>query len=312
MKLGFIKPNYPNERRVALLPKDIINFNNEIYIETGFGSSMDITDEEYAEKGCTIVSHEDIYKNCEAVFSLKLIQESDYKYIRKGQIIVGWTHPMGGGSEFLRLQANTKDLIVVDLDNIAPKIYYKKKKRLITDIPRNFIVKNSINAGYASTMHALMAHGIRPVPETKVAILAPGNVSQGAFQAVSQFNCNTRMFYRKTMPEFKSLINEFDIIINGIEVLDSTEHIINLEEVRMCKDNCLIIDAAADAGNAIEGTYPTSHLNPIVSLENVYFYCVNNSPSIFFRKASKDISESFSKYVYKDDIRKYLDLAKSM
>lgn len=312
MKLGFIKPNFPNEKRVALLPKHIKDFNNEIFIESGFGSNMDITDEAYIKKGCTILSHEDIYKNCDAVFSLKLIQESDYKYLRKGQMIVGWIHPMGGGSEFLRLQANTKDLIIVDLDNISPTIYYKNKKLLITDIPRNFIVKNSINAGYASTMHALMSHGIRPLPNTKVAILASGNVSQGAFQAISQFNCDTRMFYRKTMPEFKSLINEFDIIINGIEVLDSNEHIITTKEIRMCKDKCLIIDAAADAGNAIEGTHFTSHLHPIASLENIYYYCVNNSPSIFFKKASEDISKSFSKYIYRDDIRKYLDLAKTM
>ena len=42
MKLGFIKPNFPNERRVALLPEHVNDFPNEIIVETGFGDYLNI------------------------------------------------------------------------------------------------------------------------------------------------------------------------------------------------------------------------------------------------------------------------------
>lgn len=60
MKLGFLIPNHPNEKRVALLPEHVKNFNNELVVETGFGETLGISDEEYVKAGCTI-SLEKIY-----------------------------------------------------------------------------------------------------------------------------------------------------------------------------------------------------------------------------------------------------------
>ncbi len=93
MKLGFLIPNHPNEKRVALLPEHVKGFNNELVIETGFGETLGISDAEYVKVGCTIASREEIFKTCEGIFSLKVLKPQDYKHIREGQIIVGWTHP---------------------------------------------------------------------------------------------------------------------------------------------------------------------------------------------------------------------------
>lgn len=312
-KIGFIIPDYPNEKRVALLPEHINDFDNEIIIERGFGSSMNISDDEYLKKGCSIKSRDEIFEECDVIFSLKLVQESDYDRLRKGQMIIGWTHPYGSGSMFMKNQVIPKELIVVDLDNISPRIYYKDKFINIDFIPRNFIVKNSITAGFASTFHALESFGLKPNYKTKVAILSSGNVAQGAFQAISLFGADIRMFYRKTMDEFLEKINSFDIVINGIEVDSSDNYIISKEDLQRMKDNSLIIDAAADAGNAVYGTRFTSHSEPIVRLHNnVFYYCVNNTPSIFYRNASFDISESFSKYVYSKNINLFYDKYKKL
>lgn len=308
-KLGFIIPNYPHEKRVALLPWHIQSFENEMIIEKGFGKSMNIADDEYVEKGCKVMTREEIFKKCNAIFSLKLIQESDYKHLRKGQMILGWTHPFGSGSNFMKDQVIPKELIIVDLDNISPKIFFKNKSIDIDFISRNFIYKNSINAGYSSTLHALESYGLKPNSSTKVAILSSGNVAQGAFQAISLFNADIRMFYRKTMNEFINNIHEFDIIINGIEKDSNSEHIITLNSLKKIQKNALIIDAAADAGNVIYGTRFTTFTEPIIEIEkDVFYYCINNSPSIFYRNASQAISESFSKYVYKRDIEIFYSL----
>src|SRR5690554_2545688 len=181
-RIGFIKPNYANEKRVALLPEDAKSNTNIFVIENGFGSSMGIGDDEYEKVGCIIKTREEIFKTCEVIFSLKLIQESDYSSIRDGQIIVGWTHPYGSGRKFMENQAIPKKLAIVDLDNISPKIYINNKEYALKNVPRNFICKNSILAGYASVTHALTNFGLKPDSNTKVAVLSSGNVAQGAFQ----------------------------------------------------------------------------------------------------------------------------------
>jgi N5-(carboxyethyl)ornithine synthase len=310
MRLGFIKPNYPNEKRVALLPVHIKDFENELIIESGFGESLDISDAEYEAKGCTIKSREEIFTECNTLFNLKLLQPSDYDKVREGQMIIGWTHPTGSGTKFMELQGIPKKLVIVDLDNIYPFIFYNGRKISISFIKPNFIWRNSFMAGFSSTLHAILSVGILPDSNTKVAVLASGNVAQGAYKAISKFNCDIRLFYRKTMDLFYESIGDYDIIINGIEIDDDNSHIITKEDIKKIKKGCLMLDAAADAGRAIEGTKYTTIGNPIYLEDGKYFYEVNNSPSIFYRESSRIISGVFSEWIYKKDIQRFWDLLK--
>lgn len=308
MNLGFIKSNFINEQRVPLLPHDIKSFQNNIYIESGFGDSLQIPDQAYVDKGVTILSRKDIFKICDGIFSLKLIQPVDYPYIKDGQIIIGWTHPFGSGQSFMVDQAIPKNLIVVDLDNIKPTVFFQNKEYLLKNIPLNFIYQNSFYAGYAGTIHALISYGLIPNEKTKVAILGSGNVSQGSFHAISKFSSNVRMFYRKTIPQFREQLEEFDIIINGIEIQKNDIAILSKKDQNKLKRNCFIIDTAADAGNSIEGSHATSIESPTYIENSHTFYCVPNTPSIAFRNISEIISKQFSQYVYSEDISQFVDL----
>ncbi|MCT8976787.1 N(5)-(carboxyethyl)ornithine synthase [Clostridium sp. CX1] len=307
MKLGFIIPSFPGEKRVALLPEHVRNFENEIIVEHNFGMNLDLTDKKYEEVGCNIASRKEIYSECDAVFSLKLIGEEDYKYIRNNQMIIGWIHPHGSGGKFMEDQAKIKDLIIVDLDNIHPTVYYQDAQKKIDWIKPNFIKDNSFTAGYSAVLHALINYGSIPNPNWNIAILGSGNVSQGAFAAISKFSNNVRLFYRKTLNEFIDSVHTFDMVINGIEVDREGLHILTLENQKRMKKNCLIIDASANAGKAIEGTVNTKINNPIYKKDGLYYYVVNNTPSLLYRTVSEKISESFSANVYKKDVKIFKD-----
>lgn len=309
MKLGFIKPTYPGEKRVALLPEHITpDFENELIIETGYGSNLGIDDVEYASKGCRIDSRSNIFQECDTIFCLKLIQKEDYNNLRDGQMIIGWTHPTGSGTEFYKNVACKKNLRIIDLDNIYPTAHLGDKHIPIPFIKKNFIWKNSFYAGIASVQHALLHFGLYPDSETKIAVLASGSCSQGAYNFISKFNADVRMFYRKTMNEFYDTIGEYDIIINGIEVDSSVEHIITKDDLKRVKKGCLIIDSAADAGNAIEGTRYMSISEPMYEEEGLFFYEVNNAPSLLYRRTSYEISKSFSEWVYKKDVKQFWNI----
>lgn len=309
MRIGFIKPTYPGERRVALLPEHINqDIENELIIEKGFGANLGIADEEYLERGCQILTRKSIFETCDTIFCLKLIQEEDYTFLRDGQMIIGWTHPTGSGTFFYNNVAKDKNLKIIDLDNIYPTAHCGDSHIPIKFIPKNFIWKNSFYAGVASVQHALLQFGLYPTSITKVAVLANGSVAQGAFSYISKFNVDIRLFYRKTMEEFYATIGEYDVIINGIEVDDPTKHIITKDQLKQLKRGCLIIDSAADAGNAIEGTHYTSINDPLYSEDGLYFYEVNNAPSLLYRQTSHEISLSFSKWVYSKDVKQFWDL----
>lgn len=312
MKLGFIVSHFKHEKRVPLLPHHIKNFANELVIEEGLGTVMGIPDAEYIKAGCKVLSREEVFRSCDAIVSLKLLQPQDYKLIREGQMIIGWIHPEVSGKSFWDAQGKVKNLIGVDLDNIHPRIYYQDTHISIPWIPRDFVYKNSFNAGISATMHALMEQGMIINDKCKVAVLGSGNVSQGAMHIVSKFTSNVRMFYRKTLNEFIDNINEYDIVINGIQIEQGAQHVVSLKNQKSMKDGVLIIDAAADGDGAFEGMDYTSHETPIILKDNRYYYCIDNAPTKYYRTASEDISSAFSKWVYKEDISKLYELVKEI
>lgn len=307
MKLGFIKSNFPNERRVPLLPEHIKQFANSIYIENGFGDSLSIPDDNYRKAGCTILTRSEIFASCEGIFSLKLLQPSDYDLIRQNQMIIGWTHPLGSGKEFMETQAIPKNLYILDIDNQRPMMYYQENAYPTQLIPRNFVYQNSFYAGYAGVLHALLSFGLLPNSNCEIAILGSGNAAQGAFHAISKISSSVQLFYRKTLPQFKQQLSKYSIIINGIEVGDSGKPIMTIAEQGQLKTGAFIIDIAADAGNAIEGNQTTTVPDPIYQKNGIYYYTLPNTPTFAYRNVSQILSEQFSKYIFKNDISVFID-----
>lgn len=158
--IGFAKPNYPHERRVALLPKHLSAYKefiayDSIYIETTFGEHLDISDAQYQAAACRIVSREEIF-SLSTVFSLKLIQPSDYLLLRQGQQIIGWMHPNGSGREVFHGIARKKSITIFDIDSVYPRIYRHDGSTVdVVGLPKHFFWKNSYIAGMASTQLAL-------------------------------------------------------------------------------------------------------------------------------------------------------------
>ena len=114
----------------------------------------------------------------------------------------------------------------------------------------------------------------------------------------------------KTMPEFYATLGEYDIIVNGVEMDQKGQHILTKSHLELLKTGCLIIDAAADADGAIEGTHYTSIGDPMCLENGVYYYCVNNVPSLIYRTTSRDISVAFAKAFYNQNIASFLRLIK--
>ena len=104
-------------------------------IEEGFGRALGISDEEYEKAGCVIMHRKAIFEQSDIIFSLKLIQSSDYKYLKNGQIILGWTHPFGSGSLFYKTICKEKDIVLIDIDSTKPRIISNDEIFDIEEIP---------------------------------------------------------------------------------------------------------------------------------------------------------------------------------
>jgi N5-(carboxyethyl)ornithine synthase len=300
--ISFIKPNYPNEQRVSILPNDLKKYKEGRYydrigIETGFGDHLGISDEEYIATGCEILTREQAF-SFPTIYSLKLIQTEDYKLLKRNQEIIGWMHPAGSGKEFCSRIALNLNISIFDIDSVYPRIYWPNST--VSDVrtlPRHFFWKNSYIAGIAATRLGLSAANQNFDKNTNVAILGSGSVSQGAFNEISARGMRPRLFYRKTLDIFNNSIDQYNLIINGIEIDSDQNHIIDKKAILRTQLDTLIIDAAADAGRAIEGTKYLSIDNPIGDLFGRRYVLVNNAPTLLKKESSEYISEVTAKYL---------------
>ena len=89
-----------NENRVALTPagaKELVKRGHVVYVQTKAGNGSGFTDEEYIDAGAKILSSiEETYDIAEMIMKVKEPIESEYKLIKKDQLVFTYFHFASG------------------------------------------------------------------------------------------------------------------------------------------------------------------------------------------------------------------------
>ncbi|KPA15619.1 N5-carboxyethyl-ornithine synthase [Candidatus Magnetomorum sp. HK-1] len=295
MKIAYILPNFSGEKRVGLLPQHLkyCHSDDERRFEKNFGATLGILDKTYGKSGG--YTRESLFEWADVIYCIKIPQDQDN--FREKQGFVGWIHPTGSGKHFMENCVQNKKLIAFDITNRI-SIRYNNNKGEILNVDRDITMKNSILAGYASVMHAVMLRG-GIIKDEKVAIFGSGNVAYGALKYLANMGIDPILRRRSNIALFEKEFHNYDIFINAVEIDEDDKAIVNQEMISAMKPNAWIIDAAADAGRAIENTKYTSIDSPIYQDDQGHtFYIVNNSPSLLFRESSQFVSQGYAKHFW--------------
>ncbi len=298
MKIAYIKPSFPNEKRVGLLPKHLPECSpeDERRFEQGYGENLDIPDEDYGEAGG--YSRESLFAWADVIYCIKVPQPQDYQYFKNHQTMVGWIHPFGAsGKHFVQHCAQPNKLQLFDVTNrISIRVNQGNTETL--NVPRDITYKNSVLAGYASTMQAIMLRG-GICKNDKVAVFGSGNVAYGVMKYLASKGIDPLLRRRSNTDLVQQEFSRYDIFINTVEIDEDDAPIVTFEMLDSMKSTSWIIDAAADTGRAIQGTRATKIQNPIYQDKQGHtFYVVDNSPSLLYRESSEAVSEGYAKYFW--------------
>lgn len=281
--IGFPISHKENEKRRAILPCDIKNKDvaQNFYFETGYGSVLGISDEEYAECGCNIVSREEVL--CKNIICDPKIGDSDYlDILQKGQTIFGWIHATQNREITDKIVDN--QLTAYAWENM----YYKN---------RHIFWRNNELAGEAAVMHAFQCFGNMPY-ETNVAVIGRGNTARGAIKVLNMLGANVTQYDKKTEELLREEISKYDVIVNCVLWdITRTDHIINRDDLKRMKKNSMIIDVSCDRNGGIESSVPTTIEKPTYLCEGVLHYVVDHTPSLFYKTFSRNNSSILFPYL---------------
>lgn len=281
--IGFPISTKENENRRTIVPEDIrkLSHPEQVFVESGFGSVLGISDEEYLCSGAHICSHEEaIVKD---VVCDPKVGDADYlNKMRKGQTIFGWIHA-------------TQNRDITDKISYSGLTAYAWEKMF--EKGRHVFWFNNELAGEAAVINAFQCYGQLPYG-LETAVIGNGNTARGACRVLNMLGAHVIQYNRHQEELLRQEISKYNVIVNCVMWdVNRLDHIVSKRDLSKMKRNSMIIDVSCDRHGGIETCEPTTIDNPTYYVDGILHYAVDHTPSIFFKTFSYNNSKVILPYV---------------
>ncbi len=322
MRIGIPKENIFEEKRVALAPAGVdalIRAGHTIYIQSGAGEGSNLTDEDYAQTGATIVySPDEVYQRSELIVKVSPLTDFETELLQENQILFSFLHLAVGTKKtiekLLKKNITAIGYELIENETGLPVLHSMSEiaGQLSIQIAERYL-ESAAKGG-----RGILLGGITGVAPAAVVILGAGVVGitaarsalgRGAQVIVIDKDLNR---LRKIDASFKQKITTVmanpytisrgvkfaDVLIGAVLIKgEKTPHLVTEEMVMGMKKGAVIIDVSIDQGGCIETSHVTTFSDPVFTRHNVIHYCVPNMPALVSKTASYGLNNASLGYI---------------
>ena len=302
MIVGVLKEIKAEENRVCMTPAgvEVMKQNgHEVLVEKDAGKGSGFSNRVYAEAGAEIVdTPAAIFKRAKMVMHVKEPLPTEYKLIRKDQIIFTYLH-LAAAEEL------TQVLIKSGSISIAYETIQKEDGSLPLLTPMSEVAgRMAIQQGakYLEMEHGghgVLLGGVPGVDPGTVVIIGGGVVGTnaakmacglGAKVYILDMNLERLRYLSDVMPSncfllmskpttVRRLIKEADVVVGAVLIPGAkAPKLLTREMLKTMKKGAVLVDVAIDQGGCFETSKATTHGQPIYTVDGVVHYCVANMP----------------------------------
>jgi alanine dehydrogenase len=302
MIVGVPKEIKNNENRVAMTPAgvmELVKNNHQVFIQKGAGLNSGFLDGEFEVAGATILGTiEEVYAKSEMIVKVKEPIASEYKLIKKDQLLFTYFH-------FASSEPLTHAMVASESICLAYETVEKEDRSLPLLVPMSEVAgRMAIQEGakYLEKPEGgkgVLLGGVPGVPPGKVLILGGGIVGTqaakmaaglGARVVIMDISLARLRYLSDIMPanvttilsneyNIKQAVKEVDLIVGAVLIPGAkAPHLVTKDMLVTMKPGTVIVDVAVDQGGCIETCKPTTHQDPIFVIDGVVHYCVANMP----------------------------------
>jgi alanine dehydrogenase len=323
MIVGVPKEIKDNEYRVALVPagvRALVENGHRVLIERSAGEGSGISDEEYLRVGAEVKeSAQAVFGEAEMIVKVKEPLPEEYDLLNEGQILFTYLHL----APALEL---TKALLRKKVIGIAYETVQLADGSLPLLVPMSEIAgKLSVQVGayYLQRENGgsgVLLGGVPGVRAGNVAIIGGGTVGtnaakvalgMGASVTILDINIDKLRYLTDilegklvTMASNKSNIEaavaDADLVVGAILIPGAkAKKLVTRDMLAGMRQGSVIVDVAIDQGGCCETTKPTTHTDPVFTVDGVIHYCVANMPAAVSRTSTYALSNVTMPYVLK-------------
>ena len=320
MKVGVPKEIKNNENRVGMTPSgvgELTRRGHTVYVQHTAGEGSGFPDADYVKAGAEILpSIEDVYREAEMIVKVKEPIEPEYKLVRPGQVVFTYFH-----------FACEEELTHAMLKSGAVCIAYETVEKADHSLP--LLIPMSEVAGRMATQNGayylqktqggkgkLMA-GVPGVKPAKVLVLGGGTVGEAAARIAAGMGADV-IITDISLPRLKQLSVEMpanvhtlyssehnirrelptvDVVIGSVLIPgDAAPKLITRDMLKLMEPGTVLVDVAIDQGGCFETSHPTTHSDPVYTVDGIVHYAVANIPGAVPNTSTIALTNATLKY----------------
>lgn len=320
MIVGILKEIKAEENRVCMTPAGVevmTAAGHKVVVEKSAGSGSGFEDTAYMKAGADIVaSPADIFKKSDMVMHVKEPLPPEYSLIREGQIVFTYLH-LAAAEELTKTLIKTKSVC------IAYETIQKPDRSLPLLTPMSEVAgRMAIQQGakyleMAQGGHGVLLGGVPGVDPGNVVIIGGGIVGVnaakmacglGAKVYILDMNLDRLRQLSDIMPAncfglfsspatVRELIKRADVVVGAVLIPGAkAPKLITREMLKTMKPGSVLVDVAIDQGGCFETSKPTTHSNPIYTVDGIVHYCVANMPGAVPRTSTLALTNATLPY----------------
>ena len=302
MIIGIPKEIKNNENRVGMTPagvRELVAHGHTVYVQHTAGEGSGFADDEYVGAGAVILPDiETVYAVADMIIKVKEPIEPEYKLVRPGQLLFTYFH-------FASDLALTEAMLASGATCIAYETVKGRDGSLPLLVPMSEVAgRMSVQEGARFLEkpqggRGILLGGVPGVKPAKVLVLGAGVVGRnaalmaaglGADVTIADISLPTLRNVAATMPRnVKTLYSSrhnieaelptTDLVIGSVLIPGAkAPHLVTADMLSLMRAGTVLVDVAIDQGGCFETSHPTTHSDPVYTVDGVVHYAVANIP----------------------------------
>ncbi len=331
MVVGVPREIKADENRVAMTPGGVEAFverGHTVLVEAGAGAGSGFSDAEYRQAGARVCPQAaEVWAKADMILKVKEPQPEELPHIRPEQIVFTYFH-------FAASEELTRAIMAARCVAIAYETLTDEKGQLpllkpMSEVAGRMAVQQG--AKYLEKAHGgrgILLGGVPGVPPATVVVLGAGVVGMnatrmaaglGSLVYVLDVNLERLRYFSDVMPpnvitlmsdkaNLRRALADADLVVSSVLIPGGrAPRLITRETLRTMKRGAVIVDVAIDQGGSTETSRPTTHSDPIYTVDGIIHYCVTNMPGAMPMTSTLALTNATMRYALEIADRGYVD-----
>jgi alanine dehydrogenase len=301
MRIGVAKEIKPQEYRVALTPagcRELVQRGHEVFVESDAGVGSAFPNSAYERAGGTVHAVDEVWERSELLLKVKEPIAVEYPRLRDGLTLFTYLHIAAD-------EPLTRALVDSGITAIAYETVETDRGALPLLAPMSEIAGRLAPQAGADHLEkpkggrGILLGGVAGVAPARVVVIGGGMVGynaavialgMGAQVTILERSVERMRFLEQILSgrvqllmsstlQLEESVKDADLTIGAVLIPGAlAPKLITREMLGTMKDSAVFVDVAIDQGGCAETSKPTTHDDPVYTVDGVIHYCVANMP----------------------------------